>query len=170
MTSRPRRARPVRSGATIRPRAPGANPPQRVPFQRWRRLRIGAFIGLVVLVGGAAIALVVDRLQGPVASDESALQVRASMAGFDPSELTVTAGQTVRIEFASLDTPFHSDGGGWHEFAIDALGIDWKVGPESSRVFELTAPAEPGTYEWYCDICCGGKENPTMRGTLRVIG
>ncbi len=166
MTSRPRRSRSLRPAAA----APRTNPTtrQRDRPGRWHRLRLGVFVAIVVLVGGAAIALVVDRLRGPVPTDEAAISVRASMAGFDPSELTVAAGSTVRIEFASLDTPFHSDGGGWHQFAIDELGIDWKVGPESSRVFELTAPSEPGTYVWYCDICCGGKENPTMRGTLRV--
>jgi plastocyanin len=98
----------------------------------------------------------------------TAVQIRASMGGFDPMTLQVKAGSRVRIEFASTDTSFHSDGGGWHEYAIDALGIDWKVGPESSEVFEFTAPATPGTYAWYCDICCGGKENPSMQGTLTV--
>jgi heme/copper-type cytochrome/quinol oxidase subunit 2 len=67
-----------------------------------------------------------------------------------------------------MDTSMHSDGGGWHELAIDALGIDWKVGPESSQVFSFTAPSTPGTYQFYCDICCGGKANPSMQGKLTV--
>ena len=67
-----------------------------------------------------------------------------------------------------MDTSMHSDGGGRHQFAIDALGIDWKVGPLSSKVFEFTAPSAAGTYTWYCDICCGGKENPSMQGKLTV--
>jgi len=74
----------------------------------------------------------------------------------------------VRVEFSSMDTPYHSDGGGWHQFAIDELGIDWKVGPQSSQVFELTAPMTARTYNFYCDICCGGKENPSMQGILTV--
>jgi len=111
---------------------------------------------------------VVSRLQGPAAADTSALQVHANMGGFDPPALTVTAGQTVKVELSSMDTSMHSDGGGWHQFAIDALGIDWKVGPLSSEVFEFTAPSTPGTYPWYCDICCGGKENPSMQGELTV--
>ena len=90
------------------------------------------------------------------------------MDGFEPAELTVRAGQTVKVELSSMDTSMHSDGGGWHDFAIDELGIDWKVGPLSSEVFELTAPATPGTFTWYCDICCGGKENPSMQGKLTV--
>jgi len=135
-----------------------------------RPLRLAAFAAVALLVSTLAIGLVASRLQGPAATDAAAIGVRASMGGFDPSTLTIGAGQTVRIELTSLDTPYHSDGGGWHQFAIDELGVDWKVGPQSSEVFELTAPTTPGTYSWYCDICCGGKENPSMRGTLTVAG
>ncbi len=131
-------------------------------------LRIVVFGGLAVLIGAAAIALVVIRLTPPAPTDPAALQVRASMDGFTPPALAVKAGRVIKIELASTDTSMHSDGGGWHELAIDALGVDWKVGPESSRVFELPASTPPGTYAWYCDICCGGKENPSMQGTLTV--
>jgi plastocyanin len=133
-----------------------------------RSLRLAAFAGIALVVGVLAIGLVVSRLAGPAAADATAIGVRASMGGFDPGALTLTAGETVRIELTSVDTPFHSDGGGWHQFAIDELGIDWQVGPQSSEVFELTVPATPGIYNWYCDICCGGKENPSMQGILTV--
>ncbi len=133
-----------------------------------RPVRLAAFAGSALLVGVLAIGLVVGRLAGPPATDATAIGIRASMGGFDPGALTLTVGETVRIEFTSVDTPFHSDGGGWHQFAIDELGVDWQVGPQSSEVFELTAPTTPGTYTWYCDICCGGKENPSMQGTLTV--
>jgi len=124
---------------------------------------------MVLIVGGAAIGLVVTRLLGPGATDTAAVQVHASMGGFDPPELTVKAGQVVSVELSSTDTSMHSDGGGWHQLAIDALDINWKVGPLSSEVFEFTAPATAGIYSWYCDICCGGKENPSMQGKLTVI-
>jgi len=133
-----------------------------------RPVRLAAFAVVTLLVGGAALALIVGRLQGPAPSDVAAIQVHASMGGFEPGALTVKAGQAVRVEFSSMDTPYHSDGGGWHQFAIDELGIDWKVGPQSSQVFELTAPMTAGTYNFYCDICCGGKENPSMQGILTV--
>ncbi|MBI3460116.1 cupredoxin domain-containing protein, partial [Candidatus Acetothermia bacterium] len=29
-------------------------------------------------------------------------------------------------------------------------------------------PTKPGTYEFYCNICCGGKANPSMQGKLIV--
>jgi len=126
------------------------------------------FAAIALLVGGGAIGLVVSRLQGPAATDTAAIQVHASMPGFDPPALTVKVGQTVKVELSSMDSSMHSDGGGWHQLAIDALGINWKVGPESNKVFEFTAPATAGTYSWYCDICCGGKANPSMQGKLTV--
>ena len=135
---------------------------------RDRRLRMAGFGVIALAVSIAAISLVVDRLAGPAAADAAAIQVHASMGGFEPGALTVKAGQIVKVELTSMDTSMHSDGGGWHEFAIDALGIDWKVGPLSSKVFVFTAPAQPGEFSWYCDICCGGKENPSMQGKLTV--
>jgi cytochrome c oxidase subunit 2 len=133
-----------------------------------RPVRMAIFGVIALLVGGAAIGLVVTRLEGPAATDAAALQVHASMGGFDPPALTVKAGQLVKVELSSTDTSMHSDGGGWHQLAIDALGINWKVGPESSTVFEFKAPATAGVYAWYCDICCGGKANPSMQGKLTV--
>src|ERR1035437_1646558 len=131
-------------------------------------LRVGVFGSFAVVVAIVAVSLVIGRLQLPGAPVAGAMQVRASMEGFDPNRLTVTAGQRVDIQFARMETGMHSDGGGWEEFAIDSLGIDWKVGPESSQVFSFTAPSTPGEYEYYCDICCGGKANPSMQGKLTV--
>lgn len=133
-----------------------------------RSLRAVLFGVVAVVVLGSAGLVLVDRLSPPPVQDTTAIRVNADMGGFDPGALSVPAGETVRIEFASLDTPYHSDGGGWHQFAIDELGIDWQVGPKSSRVFTFAAPETPGTYDFYCDICCGGKENPNMQGTLTV--
>ena len=168
-----RRSRTVRLSSSAGPaRQPEASAARRRdgPSPRTRPFRLALFGGLVVVVGAVAIALVVSRLQGPPATDTAAIQVRASMGGFEPGVLTVKAGQTVKVELASMDNSMHSDGGGWHQFAIDALGIDWKVGPLTSQVFEFTAPTAPGRFDFYCDICCGGKENPSMQGTLTVTG
>ena len=145
---------------------PAGHSPSRTSSSR--PLRLAAFAVIALAVGGVAIGLVVSRLQGPAATDTTAVQVHASMGGFEPAELTVKAGQTVKVELSSMDTSMHSDGGGRHQFAIDDLDIDWQVGPLSSEVFEFTAPATPGTFTWYCDICCGGKENPSMQGKLTV--
>ena len=169
MSRRSRTARFATPPVPVRRGGPVPRPSRHVePSSASRPFRFAIFAGLVLVVGGVAIGLVVTRLQGPGATDVAAVQVHASMGGFDPPALTVKAGQTVKVELSSMDTSMHSDGGGWHQFAIDALDINWKVGPLSSEVFEFTAPAAAGTYAWYCDICCGGKENPSMQGKLTV--
>lgn len=162
-----RRHRPTRHGLSADARDTTAGAVSRSSgASKWLRSVVFGLI-VVAVVAGAGL-LLVDRLAGPPTLDATAIRIDADMGGFDPGSLTVPAGEVVRIEFASLDTPYHSDGGGWHQFAIDELGIDWQVGPKSSQVFSLATPAEPGTYAFYCDICCGGKENPNMQGTLTV--
>jgi plastocyanin len=162
------RSQVERPATTLRParRRVAVQPAPKHGLPRW--LRIGVFATIALVIGIVAVNLVIGRLQPPGTPEAGALQVHASMEGFDPSQLTVKAGQTVKIQLASMDTAMHSDGGGWHQFAIDELQVNWKVGPESSQVFDFTAPSTPGTYTYYCDICCGGKANPSMQGKLTV--
>ncbi len=141
---------------------------RRRPPAEHRRLRTVLFAVIATVIGVAAIGLVAMRLLPPTPAAAGAYQIRASMGGFQPAAMSVKAGSTVSVELTSTDTSMHSDGGGWHEMAIDELGIDWKVGPESSKVFQLTAPTTPGTYTWFCGICCGGRANPSMQGKLTV--
>jgi cytochrome c oxidase subunit II len=94
-------------------------------------------------------------------------QVRISMSGFTPPKIEMKAGVTQSIELVNLDNNMHSDGGGWHQFASDELVFNYKVAPEKKKMIELTID-KPGVYTFYCDICCGGKENPTMQGQIIV--
>jgi len=89
------------------------------------------------------------------------------MAGFEPRELTVPAGREFQVQFINPDTRFHIDGGGWHQFRIDGTGIDVRI-PLSTQPVVTLPPLTAGTYEFYCDVCCGGKQNPAMRGVLEV--
>lgn len=91
------------------------------------------------------------------------------MAGFKPAVLQVRAGRAIRVRIVNPDNRFHSDGGGWHQLAIPALGIDKRIPPETTEILEIPATAA-GDYTFYCDVCCGGKENPSMQGVLRVRG
>lgn len=95
------------------------------------------------------------------------LTMRIDMAGFSPPELRVTPGRAVRLKLVNPDNSHHTDGGGVHGFTVPGLGIDVRVPPETNMVVTLPA-AEPGDYEFWCDTCCGGKENPSMQGTIRV--
>ena len=98
--------------------------------------------------------------------------VQASMAGFTPKEIRVTAGQTVTLDFWTQDSSGHLDGG-VHTMISDQLGIRVEL-PGADAVSEsrvavtFTAPMTPGDYDIYCDTCCGGRENPTMHGKIVV--
>lgn len=96
-----------------------------------------------------------------------AVPLNISMSGFAPNVLTVRAGAPVELQLINRDNSLHSDGGGWHQFAIDELGLDWKVAPLSEERVSFTVD-RPGTYDFYCGVCCGGKENPYMHGQLVV--
>lgn len=95
------------------------------------------------------------------------IDVEASMSGFDKTEIRVKAGEPVTIRLTSLDNSHHTDGGGKHQWAVDELGVDVIAQPESSNTVTFT-PDKAGTYTFYCDICCGGKANPTMNGQIVV--
>lgn len=95
------------------------------------------------------------------------IDVAASMSGFDKTEIHVQLGQPVTIRLTSLDNSHHTDGGGKHQWAVDELGLNVIAQPESSDYVTFT-PEKAGQYTFYCDICCGGRANPTMNGMLVV--
>lgn len=135
---------------------------------RKRRLRI-VYVTVVASVALVAGWLTVRPLisGGSGQNQTEVLRVRVNMGGFQPSLLTIKAGQPIRLRVESLDTRFHSDGGGRHQFAIDELGIDVVAPPLGTAETTFTV-SEAGIYRFYCSICCGGKANPAMWGTLVV--
>lgn len=103
----------------------------------------------------------------PPALDPAVVDVTIDMKGFEQDTIRVRAGEPVTIRLTSLDGPYHLDGGGKHQLAIDELDVNIiaAAGGSASATFTAT---KPGTYAFYCDICCGGRANPTMVGTLVV--
>jgi plastocyanin len=142
--------------------------------RRMARIRASAFVLIVVAVLGGGVYLAAGDLFGQrgAASTADAIPVRLSMAGFTPNEIRVPAGQTVSIELWTTDAAPHLDGG-VHTMISDELGIREELvaaGPtgESRRVVQIETPTARGTYDIYCDTCCGGKDSPTMHGKLIV--
>jgi cytochrome c oxidase subunit II len=93
--------------------------------------------------------------------------VQITMGGFSSPVIGATAGQPLRVKILNPDSSYHTDGGGWHQLAIPELGVDARVATRSESVVEIPAVA-PGEYAFYCYVCCGGKENPSMQGVLVV--
>lgn len=135
---------------------------------RQKRMRVLTFGVIVILVLGTAGYLLASAFASktpPPAANT--IDISADMGGFNLNEIRVKAGQPVTMRLTSLDNPYHTDGGGRHQWAVDELGVSIIAPPEGSNYATFT-PEQPGSYTFYCDICCGGRANPTMQGKLIV--
>jgi len=138
---------------------------------RQKRLRSAIFALVVIGVLGLAgffLAKAFFRPPPPPMAG-NVIDVSASMDGFDKTEIHVKSGEPVTIRLTSLDNSYHTDGDGKHQWAVDELGLNVIAQPESSNYVTFT-PDKAGTYTFYCDVCCGGRANPTMIGKLVVEG
>jgi len=118
-------------------------------------------------IGGAGYFLWPMVRQNILTAPEEASQVSISMSGFSPNAISARVGQKINLQLVNMDNALHKDGGGWHQFAIDDLGLDFRVAPLETSEVSFTIDT-PGTYDFYCGICCGGKANPYMHGQLVV--
>lgn len=131
------------------------------------------FIAIVIAIFGSAIYLIMSKSAALEPVDRDAIKMTITMAGFEPNIIRAKAGQPVTINLINPDNSHHTDGGGIHNFMLTeglasvVANVNITVLPESQKVFTFT-PTKPGEYHWYCDSCCGGKENPSMHGTLIV--
>jgi cytochrome c oxidase subunit II len=126
-----------------------------------------ALIALLVLGAGVYLAGGVFFGQRDTTNVASAVPMRISMAGFDPAVIRARPGQTVTLDWWNTDGAMHLQGG-VHTMVSDTLGIRLELPAESRKTVTITAPMAPGDYDFWCDSCCGGKDNPKMHGTLHV--
>lgn len=134
-----------------------------------RFIGVVAYTVVMVVVLAVAGLLLIRALRPPELAqlDGEVIEVAANMSGFDKPEIRVKVGEPVTLRLTSLDNQHHTDGGGQHQWAIDELGISLVAQPLSSTTGTFTAE-KAGEYTFYCDICCGGRANPTMNGKLIV--
>ncbi len=127
------------------------------------------FIVIVIAIFGGAIYLIMSKSAALEPVDKNAIKMTITMAGFEPNIIRAKVGQPVTINLINPDNSMHTDGGGIHSFKLTtgSASVNITVLPESQKVFTFT-PTQAGEYQWYCDSCCGGKENPNMLGTLIV--
>jgi len=138
---------------------------------RRRRMRAAAFAVIGVFVLGTAGYLLFEAFTGPRLPPMAGnvIDIAADMGGFSRKEVRVKAGEPVTVRLTSLDNSHHTDGGGKHQWAVDELGVNI-IAPPLGSSYRTFTPGKPGTYTFYCDICCGGRANPTMSGRLVVTG
>jgi heme/copper-type cytochrome/quinol oxidase subunit 2 len=137
--------------------------------QTKQRVRYVAYAATAITVLGLAAYLLISAFTrpGPPPMAGNVIDIAADMSGFDRSEVRLKVGQPATIRLTSKDNQHHTDGGGKHQWAVDELDLDVIAQPLSSNYVTFT-PTEPGTFGFYCDVCCGGRANPTMQGTLIV--
>ncbi len=127
------------------------------------------FMVIVIAIFGAALYLIISKSAALEPVNKDAIKMTITMAGFEPNIIRAKVGQPVTINLINPDNSHHTDGGGMHNFILTSglANLNITVMPESQEVFTFT-PTQKGEYHWYCDICCGGKENPAMHGKLIV--
>jgi plastocyanin len=136
------------------------------PGARMRMLAFGGIVVAVLAIGGAlAFGDFVDRPAGGAAA--GTIDVQSSMAGFTPGEITLAAGQTATLNWWTDDASLHLQGG-VHTMVAPELGFYEELAAESSRLVTWTVPDRPGTYDVYCETCCGGKDSPSMHGRIVI--
>ena len=127
-----------------------------------------AIFGLIVVgVLGVGGWLAFGNFLTRPAAAVGTISVQSSMAGFTPSEIRVKAGSTVTLDWWTEDAAMHLQGG-VHTMIAPDLGLRENLPAESRRAVTWQVPDRPGTYDVYCESCCGGKESPTMHGTIVV--
>ncbi len=98
----------------------------------------------------------------PTSLDESMGAVVFDMTGdnfsFDPSEINVQLGQTVRVVLFAEDIP--------HDFVIDELGVRSEIAQPGETVEIQFVATEIGEFEYYCSV--GNHQEMGMIGTLTV--
>ena len=145
---------------------PRNRPPQR---SSGLRVRLVVFAVLALAIAGAAAYAAWPKTLASSDPGPVDVTMRVDMGGFTPAMIEAPANKFLRIRIVNPDGSHHSDGGGIHGFTIVKLGIDAKIQPETTQVVTIkSSPA--GEYAFYCDTCCGGKENPSMQGVLMLKG
>lgn len=100
----------------------------------------------------------VTTTQAPV-SPVTEISVLGTEFSFNPSNISVKAGERVKITFSN-------NGRAPHDLTLDGLGIATKtIGSGQIDIVEFTAPAS-GTYTFFCSVA--GHRAAGMEGNLKV--
>jgi cytochrome c oxidase subunit 2 len=148
--------------------APPVKRRERDGTQNASSLRMLVFGLLSVAILGAGVYLAGSVFLGSRGSASAGqISMRVSMDGFTPPVLEATPGQALSIDWWNTDGAMHLTNG-VHTLVSDTLQVRLELPAQAHKAIVLTAPTTPGDYDFWCDSCCGGKDNPKMHGTLRV--
>jgi copper chaperone CopZ len=131
-------------------------------------LRLTLLAGFMVLILLMGLGLLGSQNQ---AGEEPLHSITMSANGFVPGTLVLPAGRPLTLKLSNVAAPDRiqgsADASTTHQFAVDELGIDFKLSAGETRIVYLP-PMRPGTYTVYCSTCCNGEVGRNMQGTLIV--
>ena len=127
--------------------------------------------GTTIDLGGGELTYVEETTEPEEAATEDDVQIVDVVLGgaadvnldmvsgnffFEPNTITAAPGESIKITF--------TENSGFHTFVIDELGLSFSI--DEGEALKFTAPTEPGSYSYYCDI--GSHRAFGMEGTLIV--
>lgn len=185
MTSRAaRRARARELGVEPNeiPRRPSVPESSTGETSKTSPVRIAAFIGIAAIVLAAGLYYAsnfmfsggpgpanpgIANASGMIAPASGTIDLGISMAGFDPSKIVAKPGQVLTFNWWTTDAAPHL-ANGVHTLISDSMNLHLSLKAQSKETIQITAPMQPGDYDFWCDSCCGGKDSPDMHGTVEV--
>ncbi len=113
---------------------------------------------LTALSVAAAIAVVLAGARLRAEPEARVVPITARKFAFDPAEVTLKQGETVKLQLRSEDVV--------HGFFVRPLGIDEDIVPGRTTEVVVT-PRTPGRYTTICDHFCGAGHG-NMKMTIVV--
>ena len=111
------------------------------------------------VASGATWAAAEGSDEAPV-QQPRVIEVEASQFAFEPSDIEVAVGESVRLLVHSVDVE--------HGFAIPSLGIGETIPPDGTPVTIEFVAGEAGRHRILCSVFCGAGHGG-MGGTLSIV-
>ena len=83
------------------------------------------------------------------------------------SKIGVSCGEGPTFDWWTQDAAVHLQDG-VHTMVSPDLGLNERLPAESRRLVAWAVPDRPGTYDVWCETCCGGKDSPSMHGKIVI--
>ena len=99
------------------------------------------------------------ELSGQLENGVRVIEMTAQQFRFEPEQIVVRQGETVRLEVVSRDTR--------HGIGIKEFGIDRVLEPDKKEVVEFKAD-KAGTFTYRCTVYCG-RGHSQMKGKMTVL-
>jgi heme/copper-type cytochrome/quinol oxidase subunit 2 len=112
---------------------------------------------LLLVLAGLVVAFAPLPVQS-IAPAEREFRIEASQYAYNPGEINVNPGDTVKIKLVATDVV--------HGLYVDGYGVSVKADPGQTATLTFVAD-KPGSFRLRCNVTCGAM-HPFMIGKLHV--